>query len=179
MEWLLCILAFFLCIVFVLLSARPKKAAKQAAAEAAILSADSSYINQALGFLAFYEGLPQKSPLIITPTAVGTVIADARLGTAVDAFLSQTAQTPWQVQTLTAQMLSSQARLLGGERGTRRYHQLGLRVTLHDNDVSQPFVYLPLAEADRRKREDYGKTMQKIYRQMYGKPLKVQNVNAY
>lgn len=178
MEWLF-IVVFLLAIALVLIIARPKKPEGAATEDRAALPNYSNYITQALQFLEFYETLPQKSLFVITPTGIGVAIGNEDLGRSIGAYLTSAAQRPAQAKQLEAAMVASQAKRLGGDKGTRLYGKLGLSATLHNNDVDWPFLSMALPEPDGAKRTRYGKDIQKIYQQMYGKRLDVHHLSAY
>lgn len=180
MGLLILILLFILVVIAVLILARPKKVAQPfPTEEPEHLRNYSSYIHLALQFIAFYETLPQKSLLVITPSTIGVAIANQQLGASVRAYLTNAAQRPAQKQQLAETLVQSQAALFGGDKGARLFHQLGLSVKLHNNDEDWPFIYMWLMESDAAKRTRYVKDLQKIYGQMYGKRLDVHHLEVY
>lgn len=125
----------------------------------------SNYITQALQFLEFYETLPQKSLFVITPTGIGVAIGNEDLGRSIGTYLTSAAQRPAQAKQLEAAMVASQAKRLGGDKGTRLYGKLGLSATLHNNDGDWPFLSMPC----RNQTGQSGRAMARISRKSTSK----------
>lgn len=144
---------------------------------------DTQYVQSAMQFIEFYEQLPRKMMLIITPEYIGVrVPSDEKndyFGTAVFTYLNSIQRDPLHEAAYKEVFFKYAEKALGGNRGITLFQQLYLQVRLHDNDDDCPMVYKDLYEFDFSKRENYVKAIERQYKSTYHKDVKIYHLNSY
>ena len=135
--------------------------------------ADSDYVRKAFQFIEFYNALPRKGIIFITPQKIGVEIPDECLGSAISTY--------WNVGGVEQQWLEDKLlKYIGGETNLARFRKLGLQAELHDDSMDHPVLSMySLCCYSDRDREKYIKAIEWKYKNKYGKDLKIYHLNNY
>lgn len=132
-------------------------------------------------FLEFYNQLPHKSFLILTPGYIGVPIQDEDFAISVLTYLHSVQRDPADILAYQKILSECNKNALGGEHGVHLFQTLNLQAFLHDNDEDSPVVYMKLMfpEYDYFKRAIYAKAIEKQYFSLYYEEIKVYNFDNY
>ena len=146
--------------------------------------ANCEYVERAFQFIEFYEKLPHKSFLLITPEMIGvrlpSEIAGGYPGIVIKTYQELNLRRVEGGTSVPEAVFEKDiAKYIGGEANVRRFRKLSLEVKLHDNDDDQPVIYMPLFCGSGEKREHYVKVIKWKYKKEYGKELKIYHLEKY
>lgn len=132
---------------------------------------NSEYVKNTWGFLEFYELLPDKVCLIITPRMIGVRMPD-RFGKTVKSYLELIQKDPGHTIAYQQWFLKENEHALGGKEGVKLFREYSLQVMLRDQDETFPVIYMYAFCPSRANRKRYIKIIKTRYEQCFAKTLK-------
>lgn len=132
---------------------------------------DSEYVKNAWEFLKFYELLPDKLCLIITPRTIGVRMPDG-FGKVVKSYLELIQEDPRHTAAYQQWFLKENEHALGGKKGVKLFQEYSLQVMLRDQDETFPIIYMYAFCSSRANRKRCMKIINTRYGQRFAKTLK-------
>ncbi len=165
---------------------RPYQEKRKAEREAAVYQELSNlgYVQTAMKFLAFYQLLPQKSMLIVTPQYIGVRISSNErnnyFGVNVSTYLTSCRDQPQFESAFMENFFEQGKESLGGDGGIQLFQELKLQMKLHDGDDDMPVIYMLLPGGeDFLKQHQYVRAIEKKYQEVYHEQFKIIHVENY